>query len=796
MVDLDSNARAVFYEALDRASPDELGAFLEEACGQDPELRRRVDDLLRAHREAGNFLGGVPSNGGTIEHSPIAERPGTVIGPYKLLQQIGEGGFGIVFLAEQERPVRRQVALKVIKPGMDTREVIARFEAERQALALMDHPNIAKVHDTGATENGRPYFVMDLVKGVPITKYCDEHHLTPRQRLELFIPVCQAVQHAHQKGIIHRDLKPSNVMVALYDGKPVPKIIDFGVAKATGPKLTDRTMFTALGAVIGTFEYMSPEQAELNQLDVDTRSDVYSLGVLLYELLTGTTPLDRQRLKKSALHEVLRLIREEEPPVPSTRINSHVDLPSVATNRGTEPARLSGLVRGELDWIVMKCLEKDRNRRYETANALLLDVERYLADEPVQACSPSAGYRFKKFVRRNKVAAAFIVLLAVGIASLAVSNVMIQSALTQKNTALAEKNAALALALTNEQRATKEARMALAVSDLLRDMLCPSYPDQVKGSQYTVRELLDDFSAGLGDQLADQPDVEATIRSEIGRSYWQLGLHDRAEPHLKRALDLHRQVFGVGDKHVANSLVDYAWNLAEQNRYAEAEACVREAVSIYQKLDSNPQGTGSLANALYVMALAQLRLGDKAGYRATCKAVVDLPVRSWNDATRSRPIWVPCLAPDALDDMSRVVKRAEEFVADRSLQRRHFGLQKLGAALYRAGNYAQAALRLKESIDAYPSVSDGGDILNYDHLFLAMTKWQLGQREEARQMLAEAESAVENELQFSSTGFARRTSLELLRAEAKALIGPKTADQAVENENASVTNPVPLNPEP
>ncbi|HEX4588396.1 MAG TPA: tetratricopeptide repeat protein, partial [Gemmataceae bacterium] len=326
-----------------------------------------------------------------------------------------EGGMGTVFMAEQTQPVQRKVALKLIKSGLDSRQVIARFEAERQALALMDHPHIAKVLDAGATPDGRPYFVMELVKGVPITQYCDEHHLTPRERLELFVPVCQAVQHAHQKGIIHRDVKPSNVLVCIYDGKPVPKVIDFGVAKATGPKLTERTLYTEFGSIVGTVEYMSPEQAQLDQLDIDTRSDIYSLGVLLYELLTGSTPLERNRMKQVAILELLRLVREEEPPRPSTRLSTTEELPSIAANRGTEPKKLSGLMRGELDWIVLKALEKDRNRRYETANGLARDVERHLHDEPVLACPPSAGYRLRKFARRNKRALATAATLAVSL---------------------------------------------------------------------------------------------------------------------------------------------------------------------------------------------------------------------------------------------------------------------------------------------------------------------------------------------------------------------------------------------
>jgi len=410
--------RSIFLEAIERRSTAERAAYLEHACGGDPQLRAEVEALLEAHQQSGDLLDAADVGESATMTLPPLEHPGTQIGPYKLLQQIGEGGMGVVFMAEQKEPLARRVALKIIKPGMDSRQVIARFEAERQALALMDHPNIAKVLDAGTTDAGRPFFVMELVHGVSITKYCDEHRLTPRERLELFVPVCQAVQHAHQKGIIHRDLKPSNVLVTRYDGQAAPKVIDFGVAKATGAALTERTLFTEFGAVVGTFEYMSPEQAETNQYDIDTRSDIYSLGVLLYELLTGTTPLERKRLKESALLEVLRLIREEDPPRPSTRLSTTEGLPSIAANRSSEPRKLSVLVRGELDWIAMKCLDKDRNRRYETASALATDVQRYLSDEPVQASPPSAAYRFRKFARRNKAAfttaVLFAALLAIG----------------------------------------------------------------------------------------------------------------------------------------------------------------------------------------------------------------------------------------------------------------------------------------------------------------------------------------------------------------------------------------------
>src|SRR5436305_11763149 len=415
---------SIFGQALEIESAEERAADLDRACGADQALRSEVEALLQASGRRGDLLDLPELGADKSDGPPAAERPGTLIaGRYKLLEAINEGGMGTVWMAQQTEPVKRLVAVKLVRAGINSKAVLARFEAERQALALMDHPNIAKVLDAGATPPdcpgcpATPFFVLELVKGVPITKFCDDRRLTPRQRLELFVPVCQAVQHAHQKGVIHRDLKPGNVLVALYDDRPVPKVIDFGVAKAVGTQLTERTLHTSVGAVVGTVEYMSPEQASFNQLDVDTRSDIYSLGVLLYELLTGSPPFTRGELQEAGVLEMLRVIRETEPSKPSTKLSTSAGLPALAALRGTESTKLARLIRGDLDWIVMKALEKDRNRRYETANALSQDVARYLADEPVQACPPTVGYRFRKFARRNQVALITAGLIALALAA-------------------------------------------------------------------------------------------------------------------------------------------------------------------------------------------------------------------------------------------------------------------------------------------------------------------------------------------------------------------------------------------
>jgi serine/threonine protein kinase/tetratricopeptide (TPR) repeat protein len=564
--------------------PGQREAFLAQHSAGDPELLQRVRALLHAAESEADFLTPVAPN--HAPPLPAIEKPGDRIDRYKLLEQIGEGGCGIVYMAEQEEPIRRKVALKVIKVGMDTRQVIARFEAERQALALMDHPNIARVYDAGATATGRPYFVMELVRGLRITDYCNEKRLPTAKRLELFIQVCQAVQHAHQKGIIHRDLKPSNILVTVNDGMAVPKVIDFGIAKATsGERLTDKTVFTAFHQFMGTPAYMSPEQAELTSVDIDTRSDIYTLGVLLYELLTGQTPFDGKELLQAGLDEMRRTLREKEPTRPSTLLSTlKADrLTATAQLQGLEPPKLVNLVRGDLDWIVLKCLEKDRARRYETANALLMDIQRHLNNEPVAAGPRSRLYEFQKTVRRHKVgfaatgAVILILFLGLGIVTWSLAK---------------EKEA--------RRRADMEAAKSVRIARYLEDMLQGIDPKTVQERDTTLlREVLSSTTERVAQDLTNQPSVAAHLENTIGNIYAALGEFQNAEQMARNALALRRSNPAGQPAELAQSLFDLAHHLWSQGKLAEAEQFAREGLM----LATNAPGTN---DSLVAKSLAQL----------------------------------------------------------------------------------------------------------------------------------------------------------------------------------------------
>jgi eukaryotic-like serine/threonine-protein kinase len=588
----------LFAAVLERTD-DKRAAFLTEACAGDADLRREIESLLAYDDKVGDFM----------EMPAIdlvgSEAPGALIGRYRLLEQIGEGGFGAVFLAEQLEPIRRKVALKILKPGLYTREAAARFDAERQALALLDHPNIAKIFDGGATASGRPWFVMDLFRGMPITQFCDQHCLPSKQRLEVFVSVCLAVQHAHQKGIIHRDLKPSNVLVMMDGSAPAAKVIDFGVAKALEQELTDKTLDTGFAQMVGTPLYMSPEQAGAGALDIDTRSDVYSLGVLLYELLTGSTPFDSKRLRQMAFDKVRRIICEEEPPRPSTRLSELKEsLASISAQRQTEPEKLMNLVRGDLDWIVMKCLEKDRNRRYEAASALAEDIRHYLNDEPVLACPPSASYRFRKFSRRNKTALVTAVLVT---ASLLLGTTV---ATWQAVRATHARTAAI----TEKQRADEEAAAAISTTASLQRILSLMEPGAAKGlDYYKVGQLLDGYENDLEKEMPVRPESEATVQHAIGRAFASVGEPAKARKHLARALELRRGIFGDHHEKYADYLVDYASpdtsDLAWRPDPAQ-EVELRRALTIYRA-----RGVGGRP-VLYALRVLQWLLIEEANQSA------------------------------------------------------------------------------------------------------------------------------------------------------------------------------------
>jgi serine/threonine protein kinase/tetratricopeptide (TPR) repeat protein len=594
------NVESIFHEARLLAG-DEREGYLKGACGNDLALRNKVEALLKADDEAGDFLrtnDGGDADATSAGVAPVgekaknAEAAGQTIDRYKLLQQIGEGGFGTVWMAEQKQPIKRRVALKIIKLGMDTKQVIARFEAERQALAMMDHPNIAKVFDAGATDTGRPYFVMELIRGIPILEYCDSERLSTQQRLGLFIQVCNAIQHAHQKGIIHRDIKPTNVLVTLHGDEPVVKVIDFGIAKATNTELTQKTFFTEHRQMIGTPAYMSPEQAVMSGLDIDTRSDVYSLGVLLYELLTGTTPFDQKDLLSKGFAEMMRIIREVEPHKPSTRLSTLGETGTrTAQLRRTDPKKLRTNLRGDLDWIVMKCLEKDRGRRYETANGLAQDIQRHLTGEPVVAAPPSRMYRVQKFVHRNKaqviVSAVIAMLLVLGIIGTSMGMAWALSekqradllarteaawradAVAEAERAEAERQRADAERLIAEearleaeqardiaesaqhkaeaerlraeeatQRAIAEARTSQAITDFTLNLLSLANPDVSQSPNMTMLELLNHIGRDVGHMLKGQTRAEVAVRTAIAHAYHVMGHNHEAQIHLTRVFQL------------------------------------------------------------------------------------------------------------------------------------------------------------------------------------------------------------------------------------------------------------------
>jgi serine/threonine protein kinase/tetratricopeptide (TPR) repeat protein len=690
MTGIEDQARSTFLAALEHAS-QQWPALLDEACGDNGPLRKRVEELLYAHRQIGSIHGdGAGAVAKTIDE-PITERPGTVIGPYKLMELIGEGGMGLVYVAEQQKPLRRKVALKVIKPGMDTRQVVARFEAERQALAIMDHPNIAKVHDGGATASGRPYFVMELVKGAPITQFCDQSQLSPRQPLELFIHVCHAVQHAHQKGIIHRDLKPSNILVVMHDATPVVKVIDFGVAKALGQELTDKTLYTGFAQMLGTPLYMSPEQAGQSGLDIDTRSDIYSLGVLLYELITGTTPFTKERFREAGYDEICRIIREEEPPKPSTRISTLGQAEStVSTQRRSEARQLSRLFRGELDWIVMKALEKDRNRRYETADGLARDLERYLHDEPVTACPPSALYRLRKFARRNQAAlttaalvgaALLTAVLAVAIVSTrAAWRLSEEQAATRKQLGLTEQAEKLA-----EERAGDVQRTLERLNTAGRLIQSGRFHSDYREWGQAHRAFCEAVSV--------HPD-SSEAWYERGSFYTRMGLWHEAAADFAQGFRLHEP--GSPRRWLGQAML--AVYLDDRNVYEQ----VRQKMRAY-----------------FERPKASLSIHENEIVRA-CTLAPDSPERA---------PWLIALAQQAIE--------REPSAA--------YNLYALGLARYQAGDFEGAASAFRNSLNS----TWVNGILG--HMGMALCQHCLGDADAAQRSLAKASSGLDD---FSSKALA------------------------------------------
>jgi len=583
----------LYAAALERTARDR-GPYLRETCGDDEKLLREIEALLSDPASARKFLaaGGAFASAApddvAVTHSDSAPSAGErAIGPYRLLQKIGEGGMAEVWLSEQTTPLHRSVAIKLIKAGMDTKAMVARFESERQALALMDHPAIAKVFDAGATAEGRPYFAMEYVPGTPITEYCDRYRLSTRERLELFIPVCEGVQHAHQKAVIHRDLKPSNILITLQDGKAVPKIIDFGVAKAVGQPLTDKTMFTQIGVLVGTPEYMSPEQTELTGHNVDTRTDVYSLGLILYELLVGALPFDGRALRRAGFEEILRQIREEEPVRPSTKVRTLGDASAAcARNRKTEPGVLARQLEGDLDVIVLKAVEKDRTRRYGSPSDLAAEIARYLQDEPVLATPPSVAYRARKFARRHR----FGVGVAAGVLLLLIGFAVTMAAQAQR-------------IARERDRANREAEASHQVTDLLTGLFRVVDPGEARGNQITAREILDRGARQIDVELRTQPEIQARLMQTMGVVYTNLGLYRQAQQLLERAVEIARRTLGPEHRDTLSSTNALGVVYRRQDRLPEAEAIFRDTLSISRRVFGPDHRQTASAMALLADAL-------------------------------------------------------------------------------------------------------------------------------------------------------------------------------------------------
>jgi serine/threonine protein kinase len=740
------NEEEIFNQALS-LPPEARPVFLDHACAGDPAIRASVEELLRSYDDASGFLDAPAYGPVDVDAvSPTDARIGAFIGHYRLLEQIGEGGMGTVYLAEQTHPVRRQVALKVIKPGMDSRRVVARFEAERQALALMDHPNIARVLDAGATDLGRPYFVMEYVPGVPMTRFCDEARLTVEERLRLFIPVCDAIQHAHQKGIIHRDVKPTNVIVTLYDGKPVPKVIDFGVAKAVEQEISDPSLGTQFGQVVGTLEYMAPEQAESSAKGIDTRADVYSLGVVLYELLVGSTPLSRDRMEQRTYAELVRVITDLDPPTPSTRLgDSGERMASISAVRQTEPKKLAKLVRGELDWIVMRCLEKDRDRRYASANELAADLFRHLNDEPVQAGPPSTWYRVRKFARRNKgpVLAATLILLTLIGGVVGTTWGMLEAKQGRKE---AEDERAKAIAARNE--AKEDQAIALATVRFVEDRVFaaarPKGVDGGLGKDVSLKEAIVASLTALTTDFKSRPLVEARLRSTMGTTFDHLGDPNRALEQYQRAYEIYRKKFGPEHLSTLESVAELTSAYIHCGRQAEAIPLLEQSIGVFRRLHGSDRREllfhlHNLANAYMLLDCA----GDSLPLRLEVVAYCDRRM-SPNDreALRFRiglanTYYVLKRHADAAAVLEKVVATYDQSLPDHS---DGASAKAMLANAYGGIGRKEDALRLNEQAvgvmrKAYPA--DSTDLLTAVHN-LAGSYMEAGRFSEAVKLLQEA----------------------------------------------------------